>query len=346
MSTKDLDPSWTPDLGEDALFAERTWFAGLFVLAVATVTPDNRKIKSFWMGIVSALIICATIYAAAGEKINEISFITYRNYPGGPSAFEPAFFSLPVNAAGNVFFILANWICDAILVWRCLIIYRQSRIPLWIIMIIPCSGYLGSIALGICWAIQVCNPETSPWVSKGVNFTVPYLSLSLALNIFMSTALSLRLLVYRWRMKKLPNIAGGINYLGLVAMIVESAVVYSIFSLCSIVTFLLNHPIQNVFNQLFAEAQVKFRRYYFPLHSGLICALLQIVATLMILYRVASGTAWTSDTAHTLFSGVHLTFAHTKSDTTKGTSTIDVYDKEAVNGAESTHSEIVIQPPA
>ncbi|CAA7270030.1 unnamed protein product [Cyclocybe aegerita] len=341
MSTKDLDPSWTPDLGEDALFNERTWFAGLFVLAVAygiavtlgilclghlhrTVTPDNRRMKSFWMGVVSALIICATVYAAAGEKINEMSFITYRNYPGGPSAFEPAFFSLPVNAAGNVFFILANWICDAILVWRCLIIYRQSRIPLWIMMIIPCSGYLGSIALGICWAIQVCNPETSPWVSKGVNFTVPYLSLSLALNIFMSTALSLRLLVYRWRMKKLPSIAGGINYLGLVAMIVESAVVYSIFSLCSIVTFLLNHPVQNVFNQLFAEAQ--------------------IVATLMILYRVASGTAWTSDTAHTLFSGVHLTFAHTTSDTTKGTSTINVYNKEA--GTESTHSEIVIQPPA
>ncbi|KAF8959147.1 hypothetical protein BDZ97DRAFT_1667601 [Flammula alnicola] len=303
MSTGALDPSWTPDVGSQALFAEKTWFSGLFLLALAygviitlsiqcfaylyrSMNANNKREKWFWIGVVFLLLVCATVFSVGGEKINEYAFIDYRNFPGGPSAFEVAFFDLPVNAAADVFWVIALWTCDGILLWRVFVIYSTCRFPIWIVMAIPILAYLGTIAMGILWAIQICNPTFSPW-SATTNFTAPYIALSLALNIVLSIALVLRLILHRWRMRRVMGHSHGADYLGVVSMIVESAIVYSTFSLLSLVTFLINHPVQNVFDQKKS------------LTDG--CCI-QIIATLMIIFRVVSGTAWSADTASMLTS--------------------------------------------
>lgn len=55
------------------------------------------------------------------------------------------------------------------------------------------------------------------------------------------------------------NILGtehGSQYTGVAAMIVESAVLYSAFSLCFLIPFVLGNPIQNTFIQMLGEVQV------------------------------------------------------------------------------------------
>ncbi|KAK0447855.1 uncharacterized protein EV420DRAFT_1275960 [Desarmillaria tabescens] len=293
-----LDPSWTPSESPNVLFSERSWFAGIFITAVAygaaltlavqcfslllrSMNSSNYKKNLFWIIYVSLLFICATLYAAAGAKINELAFIDYHLYPGGPSAFEYDYFWLPVNAMGNVFFIIANWLSDAVVVWRCVIIYADSGYPRWVILAFPVLAYLASFTLSLMWLIQVCNPNYSLWVFKSVNFTTPFLYVSLAINIVMTLAIVSRLMMYRWRISRIMGKQYGNHYTNLVTMLIESTMLYAVFSMLSIIPFSLKHPIQNVF--------------------------IQIVSTLMIIFRVASGQAWSSDTATSLFSSPSLT---------------------------------------
>ncbi|SJL11161.1 uncharacterized protein ARMOST_14564 [Armillaria ostoyae] len=267
-----LDPSWTPSESPSVLLSERSWFAGIFITAVAygaaltlsvqcfslllrSMNRGNFKTKLFWIIYVSLLFICATMYAAAGAKINEMAFIDYRLYPGGPSAFEYDYFWLPVNAMGNTFFIIANWLSDAVVVWRCVTIYADCGYPRWAILAFPVLAYLASFVLSLMWLIQVCAPNYSPWVFKSVNFTTPFLYVSLAVNIIMTLAIVIRLMMYRWRISKIMGKKYGSHYTNLATMLIESAALYGTSSILCIIPFSLNHPIQNVFIQVFSEAQ-------------------------------------------------------------------------------------------
>ncbi|KDR69678.1 hypothetical protein GALMADRAFT_215042 [Galerina marginata CBS 339.88] len=303
MSTQDLNPAWTPPLGPDVLYTEYTWFAGVFVQAVGygvtiplaiqcevflykSINHTNFKKKLAWMILVFVLFVCATVCAVAEEKMGELGFIYYRNYPGGPSAFELDFNSLPVNGIANVFIVIADWICVGIQLWRCYILYSPSVVPVWLIMSIPCLAYFASIALGILWAIQVTQPNSNTFITTGINWTAPYLGLTLALNIVLSAALVLRLVYYRWRLARAglgtSRMGGGVNYLGIAAMISESTIIYSTFSLLALIFFLTNRTIQNIFDPLFPMTE--------------------IIAAYLILYRVASGSAWSAGTVSQLFS--------------------------------------------
>ncbi|TFK49606.1 hypothetical protein OE88DRAFT_1736610 [Heliocybe sulcata] len=157
-------------------------------------------------------------------------------------------------------------------VWRFMVIYKGSIIPMWAVMAFPALIYLASITMGILWLIQVS--VTSPWESGSLNWTVPYLSISLALNIILTVAITARLLVYRHRIRSVMGPGHGKKYVGIAAMLVESASLYTVFSLLVLVPFALNNPLSDVFLQ----ALIQF----------------QATAVFLIMYRVAQGKAWAS----------------------------------------------------
>jgi hypothetical protein len=119
--------------------------------------------------------------------------------------------------------------------------------------------------------------SNSPYFSStNVNYTVPYLSLSLALNIIITLVIVLRLLTYRHRISKVLGSSYGTQYTSIAAMIVESAALYSAFSVVFLTLFLLNNPISATFLQSFTQVQ--------------------IIAMLLIVFRVAQGKGWSQDT--------------------------------------------------
>jgi hypothetical protein len=247
--------------------------------------------------------------------MTELSFIDNRLYPGGPSAFENDMFSIPPDELGNVTFVLANWFADALVVWRCMTIYRNCRYPIVVVMALPCLAYLGSFSMGVMWLVQISAPASSPWStsSNSINFTLPYFWLSLALNITMTIAIVSRVLLFRWRITRVLGPKYGSQYTSIAALLVESALIYSTFALLFLVPFALNHPLANTFLQMLSQVQ--------------------IIAPLLIIYRVASGEAWSSDTA------VHLTRSTTAKPELKGSSSSQVHS-EKLNAAWSSDTVV------
>ncbi len=136
------------------------------------------------------------------------------------------------------------------------------------------------VATGILYLVQLS--AASPFANTNLNWTIPYISISLGLNILITIAIVLRLLLFRRRIASVLGTTHGAQYTSVAAMIVESASLYSIFSILLLVPFALGSPVASVFLQVIGQ--------------------IQGCATLLIVLRVAAGKAWSSDTKQTFSS--------------------------------------------
>ncbi|KIK90661.1 hypothetical protein PAXRUDRAFT_831506 [Paxillus rubicundulus Ve08.2h10] len=275
------------DLPAYQIFAEGTWLYGAIVTGVlygVVVVLYIMCARSIWgrmraHGIgcnknlfffcyVNFLFILGTVYFAFNTWITQLGFINDRNYPGGPSIFEENTSSPPLNTA----FVLSNWCADTLMIWRCIVVYRDTKIH-FLVTTIGVLMIIASVATGSLWLVIVSRPAQSGngWMS--FSFLFPYISVSLAINIFVSLFTVSRLMYHRARVSRVLGPGHGTIYASFAAMIVESAAVYSISSLLYLIPYAANSPLANSFMQILGESQ--------------------IIAPLLIIYRVSEGKAWT-----------------------------------------------------
>ena len=103
---------------------------------------------------------------------------------------------------------------------------------------------LFSSALSILALYQSAKPGASIWVQSAVNILVPYWSLGIANNAFMTLLIVFRMLSTRYQMLKVLGSAHLKMYLSISAILVESAALYSTFGIIYIALFARNSPVQ------------------------------------------------------------------------------------------------------
>ncbi|ESK86665.1 hypothetical protein Moror_9691 [Moniliophthora roreri MCA 2997] len=209
-------------------------------------------------------------------QFTQESLIDGREIPGGPNAFETVMFFLPVEMLANVTMVITSWLCDIINVWRCFVIYRGCRVSAWVVNLILIMLYLSSIASGILFLKQLATVSQSSGELIGINYSPPYYIVTLASNIIVTVLIVLRLLIYRHRITRAMGSSHGSYYTSIVAMIVESALIYSSFALAFMVPFAISSPVAQLFLQVWLSP-------------------IQGVSTILIIFRVAQGKSWSHD---------------------------------------------------
>ena len=134
MSAADgTDPSWRPNEDDATIHAEEYWLQGAFVAAIAYGAATVLAIQCFFMLIrgfkksklardgplilfVVLIFALNTVFAASMIRFTQYSFVDYRNFDGGPAAYEVVFFSIPIGAMGNDSLIVTIMLADALLV--------------------------------------------------------------------------------------------------------------------------------------------------------------------------------------------------------------------------------------
>lgn len=117
--------------------------------------------------------------------------------------------------------------------------------------------------------------------------------MSLSLNVIVTLLIAGRLLVYRYHMRKIMGRQHTTTYSNIIAILVESAALYSVFAILFIVPFGLGNPVGNIFLQVVNQVQVGS---YFST-ATLMLIIYKTVSSLLIIFRVARGTAWSGNTA-------------------------------------------------
>ncbi|KAJ8508805.1 hypothetical protein ONZ45_g8963 [Pleurotus djamor] len=282
-----LNPDWTP---ETNLFAERAWLLGFVLTGVTygivivltaltlpllyhSMTEENRSRKLLMMVFVVLIFSLTTLFFGGTVWMDLMAFVDYRLYPGGPAAFEVQRFSLPVDAMAVLAAVLTSWLADALIIWRVIVVYASGSRFSWVKRCIPIMLYIIELILGGLWMAQASS--ASAWDAvEGANFTAPYFWYNLTLHLVATASIVGRLLYFRSRIEAAgPGL--GSQYIGIAAMVVESDALYSTILLLFLIPFQLQHPIQGIFIQLLGTAH--------------------IIPSLLIVYRVASGKAWSND---------------------------------------------------
>ncbi|KAI9066255.1 hypothetical protein FKP32DRAFT_1674001 [Trametes sanguinea] len=220
----------------------------------------------FLFAYVFVLFLMGTLNLAGNTKMTQLMFIDNRAYPGGPSAWFFDNYDNPNNTAGNASYIIANFFADGLLLWRTYRVWNS----IWIILF-PFIVFLGSTAMSIMTLFQSSRPDASLWTKTTVQFSLPYFSISIALNIMLTLLLVARLFYMSWSAGKALSKEHGRPYISIAAMLLESATPYAVVGLIFIISYARNSNVQNL---------------VLPILSQIMC-----ISPEIIILRVAMGRA-------------------------------------------------------
>ncbi|KAF8993860.1 hypothetical protein BDQ17DRAFT_1367781 [Cyathus striatus] len=178
-----------------------------------------------------------------------------------------------VGTVGNVCFMLTSWAADALLIWRCIVMYHDLGKRKWLVVAFPMLLQVASIALGsyFCYVLSTTNDDI--YVDM-----IYYESTTLALNAILTVLIVSRLMVLRHRVRQALGTNFGCEYTNIAAMLTESQAM-TLVAQGVMLSFI--HPGTS-------------RHWALLVYEVL--SQVQALAPMLILYRVIQGKAWSSNT--------------------------------------------------
>ncbi|KZV84464.1 hypothetical protein EXIGLDRAFT_574250, partial [Exidia glandulosa HHB12029] len=185
-------------------------------------------------------------------------FIDDRGIPGGPPAFFLKNFNVWPNTVSNAALLVNGLLADGLIIWRCYIIWDANRY----IVAVPILVFTASAVFSMLTLWETTRPGNNPWSS--IRFAIPYFSLRtprkvLVLNISLTALIVGRLLWHRRRLRRALRVQGstlGRTYLGVAAMLIESAALYCLTSTALIISFAVGSNVAALAVPLLGEVMV------------------------------------------------------------------------------------------
>ncbi|KAI0359767.1 hypothetical protein OH77DRAFT_1434208 [Trametes cingulata] len=209
---------------------------------------DGRGRSRWLLVYIFMLFAMGTVNVACNTRMTQLMFIDNRGYPGGPNAWFFTFYSTGVNIAGDVAYIVANFLADGLLLWRTYMVWNSA----WI-CIFPAIVYLASTAMSIMVIVQSSYPNSNLWASTTVQFLLPYFAISISLNVMLTLLLVGRLMYMSYRARQSLGAEHARTYMSIAAMLVESAVPYAVTAIIFVITYAENSNVQNLLLPVLAQ---------------------------------------------------------------------------------------------
>ncbi|XP_006455950.1 hypothetical protein AGABI2DRAFT_180778 [Agaricus bisporus var. bisporus H97] len=307
------------------LYNERTIIDGLFLGAIAYgihltlfiwcfrcfLQRKKQAVDYLLMVYISLLFLMGNIGSGTNIKIGELTFVDERNFPGGPTAFF-ATGGGPVGLTCNVVYIINSWFQDGLLLYRFWMFFSPSG---WYWVIVPSTMFVATVALSLILIVMLCIPGITLWSTISIDLAIPYWSISIALNVIITTCIASRLLYMRYQIRR-ATVGSGSEYISITSMMIESAVLYTVNGLIFLVSYAVNSPVQNLALPVLGQTQS--------------------ISPLLIILHVLEGRAWSSSSLARFQTGTDVMFNHHSSSVTQtqaGSSAVDM-NKEGETDSE------------
>ncbi|KZV89598.1 hypothetical protein EXIGLDRAFT_677842 [Exidia glandulosa HHB12029] len=287
-SSDPYDPAnWVSPEPADAVWNERSYLAGILIGAVAygvhatlffiTFALLWGRRRTHWRDYIWITYIC--VLFALSSLANGMQFwftqLIYIDqgprYPGGLSAFiiEQQSQTAAVWCVGA--YIVNNWLQDGLILYRFWIIYGKRFWPI----VLPGLVFLADV--GISTALMVSLSRESFFLDLGAQLLTAYFSLSVGLNILLTAAIVGKLYFARRKLRSISSATSLSHHTSVAAMLIESALLYSVCGIIFLVPFSISDFTQNLVLPTLGQVES--------------------IAPLLIIMRVAQGQAWSSETS-------------------------------------------------
>jgi len=304
------DNPYAPDIPYWLYFAEKTNFAGFLIGAIfygivivlffqcmgALFSSTYRaKTATKWsfVAFVSIMFSFVTIYTAMDLNLQSISYIDNREFPGnsdlppGPLGYQFLIHANVLSIVPNFMFILCSWMANGLLIYRCYELYDNNHL----VIAFPCFALLASFSTGI-WFIHETARPGGTWTLLPSKIGTPYFSITAGLNVILTLLILSRLFLHGRNVRSAMGGQAKISsfFKAALAMIIESSALYAINSLLFVIPRGGGSYVANIFLPILAQTQV--------------------IASFLIILRIAEQTALTNDI---IISGKPISAVHTKS---------------------------------
>ncbi|KZV96246.1 hypothetical protein EXIGLDRAFT_833740 [Exidia glandulosa HHB12029] len=256
--------SWAPHESDAVLWLQKSWIIGdligavaygvhatLYFTTIALLRERRRTTPRFniWIVFSTTLFVLSSIGNACQFKILQLGFVDFRDYPGPPAGWE----------SGNVFsivaisvYVVSLWPQDALLMYRFRVIVAGS----WVWTVIPAILFLANVGVGCTIIAMVTLPQLVLWATTSANLLTAYFSISVAFNVLLTVSIVTKLVRTRRSLVKVTSTLA--PYLSVSAMLIESAVIYSVFGLMLVVAAgIKSAALQNFVLPTLSQVQLK-----------------------------------------------------------------------------------------
>ena len=111
------------------------------------------------------------------------------------------------------------------------------------------------------WGYQTRPPGLSLYSRLSLKVGIAYSAMTLSLNLLLTFLIITRLLLYRRAVMNALPTDYTMHYLSLATIVVESVLLYSLFGVAFIVTYVLDNPLYRIFLYTAAACQVRTRPF-------------------------------------------------------------------------------------
>ncbi|KAI0930492.1 hypothetical protein AcW1_009161 [Taiwanofungus camphoratus] len=203
--------------------------------------------SSILLAYICITFVLATIGFAGNAKYSQMIWIDLRNRPGGPAALIEDELDFWINRMALACYYVMEWFMEALLLQRCFIIWN------WAPYIVALMSVL--FFADIAMAILVLT-ESKGAVFYNINVQLAYLCLSVGMNILYTLLVTGRLLAMRNSIREVLGSEHSTTYTSVVAMLTESAALYSVLGAIYIVSFAVHSNISNLIFLSISHVQV------------------------------------------------------------------------------------------
>ncbi|KAF9228296.1 hypothetical protein BS17DRAFT_799667 [Gyrodon lividus] len=248
-------------------------------ILLKTRRPETKKSDRFMMTFSSALLFLITIYVATESILGEEMWIINSDYPGGSAAYLASYASAWYQTMGTASGILLQLLSDGLLIYRCLVVWNDRRV-----LILPCFLWMAALGIGIVQLYVDGAPNGNFFVGIAARIGVAYTSTSIALNIVLTCLICGRIMHHGRQTRKYLGPGSTTTYYGVVSIIVESAIPYSLSGIAFVVAYALTSDLTIFFLSIYV--------------------MFTCLSPQMLILRVASGRGWNRNTATQTVTGM------------------------------------------
>ncbi|KIJ53319.1 hypothetical protein M422DRAFT_43020 [Sphaerobolus stellatus SS14] len=277
-------------------------FHSIFLLNASTDVSQRRVRRAYtWYSIIVLVLIAIALMA--NVLMGQLMWIEHRNFPssgpsssGGPVGYWNANGNIWFNIFGSAADILADFMSNALLLYRCYIVWNRN----WLIITFPLLVYLANIAMALLALVQSAAPLSNFYQGVTVNFAIPWLALTSFFNFMVTCLIAGRIMFLSRRIDKILPAETKVVYAGVVAILVEAAVPTTVLGI------------------IFAV--LEGRNLIESVALSILWGTFIAISPQLIILRVAMGRGWTDATV-SQFSG-NMTFASNQYASTNQMSTV------------------------
>ncbi|KAJ7466851.1 hypothetical protein B0H11DRAFT_2047950 [Mycena galericulata] len=212
----------------------------------------------FWLVYDAALSAMGTINLACSIRYNENAWVNDREYPGGPYSYLIGQQSVPFMTLGNTASILAAFMSNGLLLYRAGVLWNLRGTCLFhrLQFFVACSNCHSTVPL----------PELA----------IPVWIVLVIIPIWLTALIAGRILYHRQTMINVLGPRYAKRYASTSAIVIESAVPYTVISLILLGLYGSQNIAQNLFTPLLVQVEC--------------------IAPELIILRVVLGRSWTKGT--------------------------------------------------